>query len=115
MATRLIALKDGTLIQVEVPEDQSVQIAGSLAQTVDASLDKIKPIVVKICEPIISAWEEIDKDMYIDAAEVELGLSFECEGNLYIAKSKANANLAITFKLKPVKQHPTGSSAQGPK
>jgi hypothetical protein len=39
----------------------------------------------------------------IEQAEIELGISFEAEGNLYIAKSKTTANLNIKLILKPNK------------
>jgi Trypsin-co-occurring domain 1 len=39
--------------------------------------------------------------MNIDQAEVQLSLSFEAEGNLYITKSKANANMTVKLVLKP--------------
>jgi hypothetical protein len=39
--------------------------------------------------------------MDIDAAEVQVGLSFEAEGNIYIAKSRAAANLTVKLVLKP--------------
>lgn len=39
--------------------------------------------------------------MNIEQAEIELGLSFEGEGNLYITKSKAGASLTVKLTLKP--------------
>ncbi len=101
MATKLIELEDGTLVEVEVPEDQAQQISGGLADKVSATVDKIKPVLVKVCQPITAAWKEISKDMEIEKAVVEVGLSFEGEGNLYVTKSKAGANLTITLELKP--------------
>lgn len=101
MATKLIKLEDGTLIEVEVPPDQAQQISGGFADKVNATFDKVKPILVKTCRPIVAAWQEINQEMHIEQAEVELGLSFEGEGNLYVTKSKAGANLTIKLILKP--------------
>lgn len=101
MATKLIQLEDGTLVEVEVPPDQAQEISSSFAKRVDESFDKIKPILINTCRPITAAWKEISKDMEIEQAEVELGLSFEGEGNLYITKSKAGANLKVKLVLKP--------------
>lgn len=39
--------------------------------------------------------------MSIEQAEVELGLSFEGEGNLFVTKSTLGANLKIKLILKP--------------
>ncbi|MBN3949055.1 MAG: hypothetical protein HWQ38_22345 [Nostoc sp. NMS7] len=101
MPTKLIRLNDGTLVEVEVPDDEARQISGGLADKVDATFDKIKPILVKTCKPIASAWKELNQEMTIDKAEVQIGFSFEGEGNLYITKSKANANLTVKLILKP--------------
>jgi len=101
MATRLIELSDGTLVEAEVPENQIQQISGGLAAKVDATFDKIQPMLVKVCRPIIAAWQEINQEMPIEQAEIELGLSFEGEGNLYVTKSKVGANLTVKLLLKP--------------
>jgi len=101
MATKLIQLEDGTLIEVEVPGDQVEQISGGFADKVNATFDKIQPILVNTCRPIISAWKELNQELYIEEAEVEVGLSFEGEGNIYVTRTTAGANLVVTLKLKP--------------
>jgi hypothetical protein len=102
MASRLIELQDGTLVEIEVPENKAKPISGGAADKIkDATIDKIKPIILKACKPISEVWKELGKDMNIEQAEIELGLGFEAEGNLYITKAKGNANLTVTFTLKP--------------
>lgn len=101
MATKLIELEDGTLVEIEVPPDQAQQISGGFAERVGATFDKIQPILVRTCRPIIAAWRELNQDMDIEQAEVVLGLSFEGEGNLYVTKTSAEANLTVKLVLKP--------------
>ncbi len=101
MNTKLIELEDGMLVEVAVLPDQAQQIAGGFTDKVGATFEKIKPILVKVCRPITEVWAELNKDMQIEKAEVEIGLSFEGEGNLYITKSKAGANLTVKLILKP--------------
>ncbi len=101
MATKLIRLNDQTLIEIDVPETQARQISGGIAEKVDATLDKIGPTLLKVGRPIIQAWEELNKNFDMESAEIELGLSFEGEGNIYITKSKASANLTVRLKLRP--------------
>ncbi len=100
MSTKLIELEDGTLVEIEVPEDQAQQISGGFADKVSSSLEKIKPLLIRACKPVSEAWKELDKEVQIEQAEVELGLSFEGEGNVYVTRSKAAANLNIKFVLK---------------
>lgn len=101
MATQLIRLEDGTLVEAQVPDDQAQQISGGFAKKVDASFERIKPLLLKACKPIAEAWKELNQDMDIDSAEVELGIGFEGEGNLYITKAKTEANLTVKLVLKP--------------
>ena len=105
MPTKLIEL-DGALVEVEVSPDEARQISGGLADKVSGTFDKIKPMLVKACRPIVAAWQEINQDMDIEQAEIELGLGFEGEGNVYVTKAKANANLTVKLTLKPKKQTP---------
>ena len=101
MATKLIQLEDGTLVEVEVPPDQVQPISGDFAKRVDTTFEKIRPLLIKTCRPIVAAWTELNQETNIEQAEVEIGLSFEAEGNLYITKSKAGANLTVKLILKP--------------
>lgn len=101
MHTKLIELENGILVEVEVPQGQAQQISGGFADRVNETFDKIQPILVKVCRSISVAWKEINQDMRIEHAEVELGLSFEGEGNIYITKAKAEANLIVKLILKP--------------
>ena len=101
MATKLIKFKDGTLVEVEVSENQAKQIAGSFSDRVDGTFDKIKPILVRTCRPIMEAWEELNQEMILEQAEVEIGFSFEAEGNIYVTKLKASSNLTVKLILKP--------------
>lgn len=104
MATKLIELQDDILVEIDVPGDQIEQISGGTADKVDASIGMIKQIFSKICKPIYTVWQDLNKDMHIEQAEVEVGLGFEAEGNLYIAKSKANTNIKVKLTLKPKEQ-----------
>lgn len=102
MTTKLIRLgEDGPLVEVEVSEEQAQPISGGFADKVHTTFENIQPILVEVCRPIARAWQEINKEMFIKEAEIELGLSFEAEGNLYITKSKAGANLTVKLVLKP--------------
>lgn len=101
MSTKLIRLDDGILVEVEVPRDQAQQISGGFADKVNTTIDSIKPILVHTCRPIIAAWKELERDMNIEGAEIELGLSFEGEGNLFVTKSKAGANITVKLIMKP--------------
>ena len=105
MATKLIELEDGTLVEVEVLPNEVQAISSGLANRVGQSFDRICPILIRVSRPIAEAWKEINQEMDVEQAEVEIGLSFEGEGNLYVTKSKAGANLTVKLVLKPRVNH----------
>ena len=72
VASKLIELSDGTLVEIEVPENRAQPISGGAAEKIkDATIDTIKPIILKACRPISEVWKELDQDMHIEQAEVE--------------------------------------------
>jgi hypothetical protein len=101
MASELIQLQDGTLVEVEVPGDQMQAVAGGMAAKVNATFEQVRPILVNACQPVIAAWQELSQEMSLKEAEIEVGLSFEGEGNIYVTKAKAGANLVVKLTLEP--------------
>lgn len=100
MASKLIKLADGTLVEVETAGDEVQQISGGLAEKVDAAMGKMKPVLLKTCHPIVAAVKELHKDIDFEKVEVEVGLSFDIEGNIYVAKTNFGANVLVRMTLK---------------
>ena len=103
MASQIMKLDDDTLVEVELSAQDAQKISGGglgLGR-LNTSFQKIQPILKTVCEPINAVWKELSQDMHIEQAEVELGLSFEGQGNIFITKSTAGANLNIKLILKP--------------
>lgn len=101
MGYKLIQLEDGTLVEVEVADNQVQEISSKFADRVNTTFEKIKPILVQTCAPIADAWNEINSRLEIEKAEVEIGFSFEGEGNIYVTKARASSNLTVKLTLKP--------------
>lgn len=105
MATEIIELLDGTLVEVESSQNQTQQIGGSASRRVSTALESIRPILLRVCQSINNFWKDPDENLIIEKAEIQVGFGFEGEGNLYITKTKANANLLITLSIKPPRQN----------
>ncbi len=101
MASKFIELEDGVLVEVEVPEEQLRQISGGGSEKVDKTIESVKPLLMKACQPVVDVWQELNKNMEVCEAQVELALGFEAEGNVFIAKGKSNASLTVRLTLKP--------------
>ena len=101
MGTKLIQLNDGTWVEASVSEDEARPVSGRFVDQVSEGWDKVRPILIQVASSVVAAWSEINKEMLISEAEIELGLGFEGEGNIYITKVKANSNLTVKLVLKP--------------
>jgi hypothetical protein len=100
MASKLIKLKDGTLVEVEVTGTEVQQISGGLAKRVDATIDNMKDVLLKACQPIVAAVKDLREDVGLEQVEVEVGLSFDIEGNIYVTKANFGANVLVRMTLK---------------
>jgi len=56
---------------------------------------KIEPVLISVCQPVARAWQGMAGSLDIESVEIELGLSFEGEGNVFVSKAKAGANLTV--------------------
>jgi hypothetical protein len=101
LATKLIELDEGILVEAEVPEDQAEPISGGAVDRVNAKLDQIEPLLIKACKPISGAWQQLSEEIRIDYAQITLGVNFTGEGSVYVAKATAGANLTVTLLVKP--------------
>jgi len=100
MASKLIRLDDGTLVEVEVAGDEVQQISGGYAEQVNATINKIKPVLLNTCRPIVVAVKDLREDVELENVEIEVGLSFDIEGNIYVTKAKFGANVLVRMRLK---------------
>jgi hypothetical protein len=112
LATKLIELEDGTLIEAEVAESEARPISGGSADKVASSLEKIEPVLVRVCKPVADAWKVIGDELYVESVQIELGLSFEGEGNIFVSRAKAGANLTVTLTVRRSPRDEKANQAQ---
>jgi hypothetical protein len=105
MATELIQLRDGLLVEVQSnPEDTPRQIVASAARLTEGAMDQARELLLKAVQPLASVWSELNRDLTMDAIEIELGLGFEASGKLFIAQGTGSANLSFIVKVRPEAQ-----------
>jgi hypothetical protein len=100
MSSKLIEFEDGTLVEVEAMTNQSREISGGFAEKVNSTLDQLRPVLAKACEPVLAMCRDLKDNNQIDSAQVELGFSFEAEGKLFIAKATSSANIVVKLRIK---------------
>jgi hypothetical protein len=102
MNSELIELRDGILVEVQSdPEQEPRQVAASASERVEGAMDGARELLVKAVQPVVSVWEELNKDLGIDQVEIELGLGFEASGRLFIAQGTGKANLNFKLTVRP--------------
>jgi len=106
VATKLVRFKDGVLVEVGVQRDPAqLQMSHRAAEELGKNFEVIAAMLKKVCSPVVSAFTEMGRDtnrpVSIESAEVELGLGFEAEGNLFVTKATAEATLKVKLTLKP--------------
>ena len=103
MSKKLIELNNGLLVEVEMSQGEIESISGGsdMVEKIDKSMESVKEMLVKSVEPIVQAYEALNQDVVLEKAEVEIGIGFSAEGNIFVAKGKANANLKVKLILSP--------------
>ena len=101
MASELIKLKDGLLIEIDKSGEEIESISGGNASSVEGSVEKVKEVIQKFLSPIHDTFNELNKEMNIEKAELSIGLGFEASGNIFIAKGTTKTNINIKIIMSP--------------
>ena len=105
MSKKLIELNNGLMMEVEVPESEIEMISGGdeMVSKVQASMGTVETMLIQSVEPIINTYNTLNQEVTLERAEVEIGIGFSAEGNVFIAKGSASANLKVKLVLSPKK------------
>jgi hypothetical protein len=105
MSKKLIELDNGLIMEVDMPQSEIEMISsnggGDVVDKVDKSISAVESILLKSVEPITKAYKALNQDMILEKAEVEIGIGFSAEGNIFIASGKGSANLKVKLVLSP--------------
>ena len=105
MSKKLIELNNGLMMEVEVPESEIEMISGGddMVSKVQASMGTVETMLIQSVEPIINTYNTLNQEVTLEKAEVEIGIGFSAEGNVFVAKGSASANLKVKLVLSPQK------------
>ena len=103
MAKKLIELENGLVMEVDAPKSDIEMISanGDVVDKVKTSMSKVEKMLIQSVQPIVNVYKGLDKEVLLEKAEVEIGIGFSAEGNIFVAKGNANANLKVKLILKP--------------
>ena len=103
MSKKLIELNNGLMVEVEVSESEIEMISGGdeMVSKVQASMGTVETMLIQSVEPIINTYNTLNQEVTLEKAEVEIGIGFSAEGNVFVAKGSASANLKVKLVLSP--------------
>jgi hypothetical protein len=102
MAELIRFMKGDVLVEVARP-DATLPVAGTGADKVEASFEAAVKRLEPVLAPVVTAVQGSIARSGVKQAEVTLAFSFTAEGNLFLTKATAEANLEVklTFEAKP--------------
>lgn len=106
MTAKFLELDKGVIVEIGGPLDERSEMHTATAEKVDTTLAMVGSMLGRILEPIGKAIhgmkEALDTPVAVESAEVEIGVSFSAEGNLFIAKTTAEGNLTVKVTFKSI-------------
>lgn len=107
MASRYIELRDKIIVEVGSPGEKRQEMHGADLERVDATMELVGDLIEKIARPIGQSFRDmrtaLDVPIEVGSAELEIGVSFSAEGNLFVAKATTEGSLKLTIVFRPVK------------
>lgn len=114
MASRLIELGDGVLVEVKAADNAPQEISTFGAERVSETFNRaeavLRKIIPSVANALVNARDEMAKPIALESAELEVAFAFTTEGSAYIVKGSAEASLKLTVKFKAVAPTQSASS-----
>ncbi|WP_300179152.1 CU044_2847 family protein [uncultured Aliivibrio sp.] len=98
---QVIKLNDGIEVEIELNDNDVMEISHN--STIDSSIDKIEHLLNRVIEPINNAYLNLKDNITIESAKVNVGIKFGASGNVFVAKSSAEANISVELTIKAKK------------
>ncbi|PML08711.1 hypothetical protein BCT86_07995 [Vibrio breoganii] len=96
---KVIELSDGLEVEVEINEDEVFEISNG--STVDSSINKVSELLTKAISPVSDAYRALQDNNTIESTKVTVGVKFGASGNVFVAKSSAEANITVEMVIRP--------------
>lgn len=95
---KVIELSDGLEVEVEINEDEIFEISNG--STVDSSINKVSELLTKAISPVSDAYRALQENNIIESTKVTVGVKFGASGNVFVAKSSAEANITVEMVIR---------------
>jgi Trypsin-co-occurring domain 1 len=93
---------DGPLVEVTMILPAAKHMSEAhVAKVVSSGFEKIMELMKSIVRPFSETWAELSKEMIISESTVKVSLGVTAEGNFFVTKGSAEANIELELKLSP--------------
>lgn len=96
---KIIKMSDGLEVEVEINEDEVYEISSN--STIDSSITKVSELLTKVISPVSDAYRALQEKNTIESTKVTVGVKFGASGNVFVAKSSAEANITVEMIIRP--------------
>jgi len=116
MRSSYLELSDGVIVEVGSPGAQREEMHSALLERVDSTLESVGDVIERLVKPVAQSFAEmkqaLDVPIEVKEAELEIGLSFSAEGNIFITKATAEGSLKVKIKFSASKPLQDGEDPQ---
>lgn len=96
---KVIKVSDGLEVEVELRDGDVSEI--SSYDNLNSSLDQINILLSEVTKPVIDAFQTLSEKAHIESTKVTVGVKFGASGNIFVAKSSAEANISVEMTIRP--------------
>lgn len=97
--SQIIHFADGIMVEIAASPDRTAPISGKSAERVPYAFQAATEMVAGVIRSFLASTSKELVAVGIKEAEIEFGIGFSLEGNIYVTKTKAEGNIGIRFKL----------------
>jgi hypothetical protein len=102
VAQQLIRFADGVLVEIAPNEDPIAPISGKAAQRMQQGFDAAAEVISSVLRAVTAGSARALRDSGASEAEIEFGVGFSVEGNIYVTKATGEGNLTVRVKVNGV-------------
>ncbi|WP_059018956.1 CU044_2847 family protein [Vibrio coralliirubri] len=97
--SKIIKVSDALEVEVELREGEISEISSH--ENMNSSLDQINILLTEVTRPVTDAFQTLSEKVYVESTKVTVGVKFGASGNIFVAKSSAEANISVEMTIRP--------------
>jgi hypothetical protein len=96
---QLIRFTDGLLVEIADNPDRATPVSGRAAERMTEAFQSAVDTMAGALRSIVSSSRQALRDTHATEVELEFGVGFSMEGNVFVTKVSGDGNLTVRVKL----------------